>query len=266
MFLWWLSATSVPTLGFSVPSTGSKRTNEELVISLQSTQNITMASPLQAELVSQNANWLSKCIRQNMRPSRTNPDTYDELYSAAVIGMLRSVHRFNATYGTKFITFSTYWIRAEIFAHIHENRMIRIPGYLRRMDLKLMPFVAHMDLNLGAPECLDTLETHSNATGLNYTRSSLSNYIQSKRISILGESAMTLPACDGGHLPISGEDVNEVLDRMAEEDRKYIEWRYMDESGKTVPYRVIANRTGSSREWVRKKTIRSLEILRDMLS
>ena len=179
--------------------------------------------------------------------------------------MLRSVPRFNVTYGTKFITFSTYWIRSEIFTHIHENRMVRIPVYLRRMDFKLMPFIAHRGLDLASPECLDVLEAHSNATGLNYTRSSLSNYIQSKRISILGETAMELPVCDGGNLPVTVEDVKEVLEQMAEEDRQYIERRYMDESGKIISYRVLAERLGTSREWVRRKTTFALRKLRNML-
>lgn len=256
-----------PISGFDVSPAPNfpKRTNEDLVTCLQeprNAKNTTMVRELQTELVTQNSNWLTTCVRKTMRQSFTNPDTHDELYSAAVIGMLHSVPRFNASFGTKFMTFSTYWIRSEMLTCVYENRMVRIPAYLRRMNFKLTPFIAHNDLDLASPECLDALEAHSNAIGLNYTRVSLSNYIHSKQISIQGEA---FSACDGDHLP-KRSDVWEALARMPEEERRYILLRYFDESGEVVSYRVIAGRVGSSREWVRRKTVFALQKLRNIMT
>ena len=245
-----------------------KRTNEELVACLQNTQNaqnITMVRALHTELVGQNEKWLKTCVRKNM-PLSADPDTHDELYSAAVIGMLRSVPRFNATRGTKFLTFSTFWIRSEIFTYIHENRMVRVPVYLRRMDFKLTPFIVFYDMDIFAWDAVDRLDTYSRGTGLNYTRSSLVNYVQSKRVRVVGESAMGLPVCSGSHLPAYAADIRDALMQMDVGDRQYIEWRYMDASGKTISYRAIAARIGSSREWVRKKTVHALRKMRTILS
>jgi DNA-directed RNA polymerase specialized sigma subunit len=250
-----------------------KRTNEKLVVLLQeqrNTQDTAVVRTLQTELVVQNEKWLTACVRKNMPTSsrvvNVNPDTHDELYSVAVIGMLRSVPRFNATRGTKFLTFSTYWIRSEIFTYIHENRMVRVPVYLRRMDFKLTPFIVFCDMDMFAWDAVDRLDTYSRGTGLNYTRSSLVNYVQSKRVRVVGESAMGLPVCSGGHLPVYAADIRDALMQMDEGDRQYIEWRYMDASGKTISYRAIAARIGSSREWVRKKTVQALRKMRTILS
>lgn len=62
----------------------------------------------------------------------------DDLFQAGVLGMITSIQRFDLSLGTKFSTYSVYWIKQSILRFIYDNlATIRIPVHMMEKISKI---------------------------------------------------------------------------------------------------------------------------------
>jgi RNA polymerase primary sigma factor len=55
---------------------------------------------------------------------------FEELYQAGVVGLLKAIDRYDASYGTKFSTYAVRWIQQSIRMWIYDQNTLYLPRYL----------------------------------------------------------------------------------------------------------------------------------------
>jgi RNA polymerase sigma factor (sigma-70 family) len=164
---------------------------------------------------------------------------FEDVIAEGCVGLLKAVHRYRATNGTRFMTYASFWVRKEILAAIaHQPHEIHVPRYARAHG-SIPPSVLRID----AP-----------------TRE---------------DGNLSLADCLRHPDPLPAEQIIEkagtrrlrrhVL-RLAPRDRAVIMWRYGLDGEPEQTLKEIALRLGISRERVRQIEVSALAGLRQALA
>jgi RNA polymerase primary sigma factor len=67
---------------------------------------------------------------------------FEELYQAGVVGLLKAIDRYDASYGTKFSTYAVRWIQQSIRMWIYDQNVIYVPRYLHDATISVYQVMA----------------------------------------------------------------------------------------------------------------------------
>lgn len=208
--------------------------------------------------------------------AKTNYPLLD-LVQQANIGLMNAVDRYNPNRGTKFTTYSVFWIRQSIYHYIEANsRIIRLPKYIQ-IDINKIKTVRETYYR----------EHHSFpsddeiATALDFSIARV-KYLRGLDFSIVSTDEQPNEEMEGTYLDlIKAEDEDQdpfngmqesnlqkelhcFLERLPERERKIIMMRFGLYTGTPMKLEAVGAELGLTRERIRQLESRALAMLRKM--
>lgn len=232
------------------------------------------AGDLAAEqrLVTANLRFVVSCAKKYQFLGVSLPD----LICEGNMGLIKAARLFDETRGFKFISFAVWWIRQAILNAINEQaRVVRLPMNQQIGMQTLYKQAAELEQRLEREPTLAEL-----AEEMGKTEMQLADFIHcNKRATYLddvlpGENENnTLMENLGDPNPAATAiwmeeeantvQVNELLSRLGERDRKILEYYYGLNGSPAMDYGDIANRLNLSRERIRQLKKDALKKLYD---
>ncbi len=200
-----------------------------------------------------------------------------DLVQQANIGLMNAVDRYNPNRGTKFTTYSVFWIRQSIYRYIEDNsRMIRLPKYIQ-IDISKIKTVreAYYREHQSYPTDDEV------ATVLGFTIARV-KYLRTADFSIVSTEEQPNEEMEGTYLdlikvedddqdPINGmqesnlqKELHCFLEKLPERERKVIMMRFGLYDGTPMKLEAVGAELGLTRERIRQLESRALSKLRKM--
>ena len=188
---------------------------------------------------------------------------YDDLYSAGCIGLLKAAEAFDTERGVKFSTYAVPVILGEIKQLFRDGGAIKVSRGLKELSLKVTKERDELSKELGREP----------------TISELSQRLDKNECEIAEALAVSLPPVSltdnsdegGGQIDVAMTSpeyeisdtlaVHQVLEIMAENDRKLIFLRYF----KNLTQSVTAARLGMTQVQVSRREKKLLQFMREQL-
>lgn len=189
---------------------------------------------------------------------------FEDLLNEGNIGLIEAARRYDASKGTKFITYAIWWIRKSILKALSEHSsLVRVPNYQMKKVREIREAETSLRRDLGrAPERTEISERLSKSVNkidqtlqLSVREVSLDDKVgreKDKPISdYLVDTACTSPEQDLIHRE-SNSLVGEALSHLTSQERTVIGFRFGLSGGQPLTLKEIGEKMGISRERVRQ--------------
>ena len=196
----------------------------------------------------------------------------DEIFQIGCIGLLKAIDRFDSEYQVQFSTFAVPLISGEIKRFLRDNGMIKVSRILKQNGYKISK--AREELN--ARLCREaTLDEIAHATDLSIEEIVMATEANREIESIYqtvyenegSEMYLVDKFVDEGKSGLESEEimnrmlVAQILDSLAERDKKLIEMRYFQDKTQTQ----VAKEMGISQVQVSRMEKKLLQNMRNLI-